>query len=369
MKLLFFIPSLTGGGAERVLSLISNELVNRGHIISIVITDSEVSYKLNDKIVLSCIKDVRHHVVGGLLRRTIIRAGNYLRYKKKACLEINSFKPDVIITFMESQMVPILLCHGHARIVSSEHNTMNRKFGKGIYFQRFFLNRFFDKITVLTSYDKEYAITKGLKKTVVISNPLTYNPISNDVYDSLFYKRKNLLACGRINSWEVKGFDLLIKSFALLTKKDPDIELDIAGAGTDKDFAYLKEIASRFGVSEKVHFLGFRNDIDYLMRIHSVFVLSSRTEGFGMVLIEAMSQGLPCVSFALPGPREIINDGVDGLLVEEQNYDKMAESIGKMMGCEELRYRMGKNGVKNVGRFSLGTITDKWEQVFNDLVR
>lgn len=369
MRLQFFIPSLTGGGAERVLSLISDELVNRGHIINIVITNREVSYNLNDKIILSCIKDVRHSVEGGFFRKTFIRAGNYIRYKKQACSEIKRFRPDLIVTFMESQMIPILLSHGSAPIVSSEHNTMSRNLGRAIYFQRFFLNKFFDKVTVLTSYDKEYAIKKGLKKTVVINNPLTYKPIGDEEYERLFGKRKNILACGRINSWEVKGFDLLIKSFALLAKKVSNVELDIVGAGEDKDINHLKELASEQGVSERVNFLGFRNDIDSLMKSHSVFVLSSRAEGFGMVLIEAMSQGLPCVSFALPGPREIIQEGIDGLLVEEQNCDKMAESIGQMLGSEELRYRMGNNGVKNVGRFSLGTITNQWEQVFNELVR
>lgn len=369
MKLQFFIPSLTGGGAERVLSLVSDELVKRGHIINIVITDREVSFKLNDRIVLSCIKDVRHPVIGGMFLKTLSRIGNYIRYKKQACLEIKRFKPDVIISFMESQMIPILLSHKRTPIVSSEHNTMSRKFGKVIYFQRFFLNKFFDRVTVLTSYDKEYAIKKGLKKTVVINNPLTFEPISNDKYESLFTQRKNILACGRINSWEVKGFDLLIKSFALLAKKDLNVELDIAGAGEEKDVNYLMNLASEFGVAGRVNFLGFRNDVSSLMRAHSVFVLSSRTEGFGMVLIEAMSQGLPCVSFALPGPREIFKDGEDGILVEEQNCVKMAESLLVMIGNEDLRYTMGKNAIRNVRRYSLGTITDKWERLFNELVK
>lgn len=369
MRLQFFIPSLTGGGAERVLSLISDELVNRGHDVCIVISDNDVAYKLNSRIELFCIKDVRLPVRGRFLEKQLCRARNFIRYKKQVGVLIKAFRPDVIITFMESQIFPILLFHKDIPVVSSEHNTMNRRFGYAIHFQRFVFNRFCDRITVLTVYDQQYAIRKGLKQTVVINNPLTYKPINKAEYEQLFQNRNNIFACGRINSWVIKGFDLLIKSFAEIAKDRPDVDLDIAGGGNEEDFIRLQDIAKECGVGNRVHFLGFRNDIDELMKTHSVFVLSSRTEGFGMVLIEAMSQGLPCVSFALPGPNEIIKDGVDGVLVPEQDCLLLSKQVLELVSNSELRYKMGLNAIENVDDYSIAKITDKWECLFNELIR
>ena len=368
MRLQFFIPSLTGGGAERVLSLISAELVSRGHDVCIVISDKDVAYNLNPRIELFCIRDVRRPVKGWFLEKQICRIKNYIRYKKQVRVLIKQFSPDVITTFMEAQIFSILLFHKDIPVISSEHNTLNRHFGYAIRFQRFFLNRFYDRITVLTSYDQQYAIRKGLTQTVVINNPLTYKPISKVEYEKLFPNRRNIFACGRINSWEIKGFDLLIQSFAEIAKEEPDIDLDIAGGGNEEDFKKLQVIAKESGVGNRVHFLGFRNDIDDLMKTHSVFILSSRTEGFGMVLIEAMSQGLPCVSFALPGPNEIIKDGVDGMLVPEQDCLMMSKKVLLLLSNRELRYNMGLNAIENVGNYSITRITDKWESLFNEII-
>ena len=116
------------------------------------------------------------------------------------------------------------------------------------------------------------------------------------------------------------------------------------------------------------YFFACEEDIKELMMSHKLYVLSSKFEGFGMVLIEAMAMGCPCVSYDLiAGPNEIIKNGEDGLLVENQNIDKLAEAMDYMLSHEEERKEMAKNAMVNVKRFEVEKIVDKWEEMFFDL--
>ena len=113
------------------------------------------------------------------------------------------------------------------------------------------------------------------------------------------------------------------------------------------------------------------NPIDHIMEEYlksSIYVMSSVFEGFAMVLLEAMSCGLPCVSFDCPyGPRNVITDGEDGILVEYLNSQALADNICKLIENEELRKRMGSNGRRNVLRFSRETIMLQWVELFKSL--
>src|SRR5574344_718945 len=184
---------------------------------------------------------------------------------------------------------------------------------------------------------------KNIKKAVVIPNMIN-QPLISESRKHETYKR--IICVGRIS--RVKGYDLLIEAWHEIYKKYPEWRIDIFGNGDMED-----EIRGKI---RELHlsniFLKGLTDNVYVEYIESDFlVLSSRFEGFGLVLAEAMSCGIPCVAFDCPcGPADIIHNKEDGLLVENGNIDKMAESISWMIEHEEERLRMGQLAKQNIGR-------------------
>lgn len=155
-------------------------------------------------------------------------------------------------------------------------------------------------------------------------------------------KQKQILAVGRLGD-HLKGFDQLIEAFALLKNQDWDLII----AGDEENGDYLKRQAAVLGVLSRIQFLGRVKEIDKIYAQASIFVIPSRSEGFPNALCEAMAAGLPCISFDfVAGPRDIITDGYDGLLVENGNVKKLAEKIDFLIENEIERKRIGKNAMQ-----------------------
>jgi glycosyltransferase involved in cell wall biosynthesis len=121
-------------------------------------------------------------------------------------------------------------------------------------------------------------------------------------------------------------------------------------------------------MNDNTHLIGATKNIAEEFSKSSIFVLSSRFEGFGLVLAEAMSCGLPCVSFDCPfGPRDIITDGEDGFLVENGNIEALSKSIEQLIADENLRKSMGEKAIINVARYDSSNIMNRWEKLFSSL--
>ena len=360
MKLLFFSQTLHSGGAERVLANITNELIRRGYNITIALNKNTIEYPLDSRINICIAPQIKlyqgRNVIRRFLRNKAIDRRDFIHTKNV----IRNVRPDIIVTFMHCNMFPIICSHGNIPIVHSEHNAFDRWLGWKYHFQRFFLNRFYDRVLVLTPFDQGYAMAKKLKNTVVIPNPNTFSAIGNEEYDNLFPTRKNILACGRVYSWQIKGFDLAIEAFAKVAERFPDIDLDIAGAGGEKEIRLLNSLAAKYKVENRLHFLGRQDDIGAIMRQHQLFLLSSRTEGFPMVVAEAMTQGLPCIAFERLAS-SIIIDGRDGRLVKDGDVVALSEAIADLISNDALRYTYGKSGLNNVSRFAAEVVATRWE--------
>lgn len=206
-----------------------------------------------------------------------------------------------------------------------------------------------DKFVVLS---KEDAAAWGeFANLVIIPNPIKKYPSQISFCDS-----KKVIAVGRY-TWQ-KGFDMLIKAWKLVDEKHPDWELHIYGAGDRGSYQKL----ARHGVfcHEAV------KDIYSKYMESSIFAFSSRYEGFGIALAEAMSCGLPAVSFACPcGPKDIITN--DGILVEPYDISSFADNICKFIENENLRKEMGMNAHKNMKQYSEKTIMQKWILLFKQI--
>ena len=365
MKLLFFSNTLCGGGAERVLANLTNELVSRGHDITIALNVNKIAYELSDNIKVIHSPQRNWYKGRNILKRihrNIIQEIHSSKHTKKVIKEV---KPDIIITFLWCNMLPIIRFHKRIPTISSEHNAYDRNIGFRRKIERFFFNRFFDKVCVLTAFDQGYAKAKGLTNTIIMPNPNTFESISTTEYNDCFEKRKNIMVCGRVFAWHVKGFDIAIEAFAKIANKIPDTDLDIVGEYDQKSKTHLENIALKCGVKDRVHFLGRNSDMTNIMKSHKVFVLSSRTEGFPMVVTEAMTQGLPCISFERLSS-SIIVDNIDGILVEDGNIDKLSNSIYELISDNEYRYQLGLEAIKNVCRFSSERVAKRWENIFNN---
>lgn len=189
----------------------------------------------------------------------------------------------------------------------------------------------------------------------VIPNVLTIKP--KQVID---YSVKRVICAGRYAPQ--KGYDLLMEAWRDINERFNDWHLYVFGNGCRTPY---QKIVDRYGLSENVHLMEATPHIEDEFAKSSIYVMSSRFEGFGLVLTEAMACGLPCVSFDCPhGPRDIISDNEDGILVENGNTKELAQALEHLMADIELRQTMGKRAAKNVKRYSPDNIMLQWSSLF-----
>lgn len=175
---------------------------------------------------------------------------------------------------------------------------------------------------------------------------------------------KVVIAAGRLAPQ--KGFDLLIEAFRKVVPHYPDWKLKIFGFGREK--ANLQKLIMDYKLYNHVFLMGPTQEIEEELAKASIYALSSRYEGFGMVIVEAMQCGVPVVSFDCPkGPAEIITHNEDGFLVENGNIDEFAERLMELMGDEQKRKQFGQNAIRNVKRFEIENIGKLWEQLFEEI--
>lgn len=205
-------------------------------------------------------------------------------------------------------------------------------------------------IVTLTKADAVYW-SQYNSRIEIIPNVVTIKPVI--VSD---YKAKKVISVGRY-SYQ-KGFDMLIKAWYLIVGQYPDWKLYIYGNGDRTSFQSLVE---HLELQDSVFCMPAVEDIASVYSKCSIYVMSSRYEGFGLVLTEAMSCGLPCISFDCPyGPSEIIDDGEDGYLVERNNIHSLAAKMDDLMKDSEKRKIMGTRARQNVGRYNKENIMGRW---------
>ncbi len=358
MKLLYITNGINGaGGLERVLSIKASYLAEHYNyevvILSLNNNDDNPFYHFSNKIQFINIS------VGGNPITYI------LSYIKGIRNIVNKVKPDVIsvcddglkafyIPKILNTKIPIIY-ERHASIALNKNGSVK---GNLIAFLMQSQIKFFSKFIVLTNSN-----TKEWSGDNIIAIP---NPLSFELQVGNSLNEKKVIAVGS-HSFN-KGYDLLLKAWKEIVFQYPDWELTIYGK-TDVNKQFVR-LAEQLKINDKVKFYEPVVNINDKYLESSIMVLSSRSEGFGMVLIEAMACGLPCVSFDCPsGPRDIIKNGVNGYLVRAEDISAMSEKIKWLIEDIKLRQKMGNNARENVKRYLPETIVKQWDSLFKSLVK
>jgi glycosyltransferase involved in cell wall biosynthesis len=216
-------------------------------------------------------------------------------------------------------------------------------------------------LTVLTEHDlSEYGeFLGGSPRVEQIPNAVTR--LDGGISD---LSSKTVIAAGRVR--HQKDFRRMVNAFALVAAKHPDWQLKIFGDGPNRE--RLENLVIELGLQANVFFPGPVKNIGAELAAASVYALSSRREGFPMVLLEAMSKGLPVVSFDCPtGPREIVRNEENGLLVPHQDVEALAAGINRMIEDEELRRRCGRGAVETAARYTIDVIGARWEELLTEV--
>lgn len=360
MTIFILVYNLTNGGAERVASLWAKGLGEAGHNVYLVIGDdkSPITYTVPESVKIRSIASYKP--------LSPLRCLDRLHKLRKLIVKEN---PDVILGILGRALwAKIVTFDRRIPIINTEHNSFERPVSAPmsplVKFDKFQKNKIYDKVTVLTQADKDF-IGERLKNVVVLPNPLAFEPTDVSMLKS---KEKIILAAGRLNAWHTKGFDNLIKAWGLIHTKYPDWKLKIIGSGKEKDYKYLNNLAKQNVVENAMELAGFIDDPIPYYQEASLFVLSSRYEGFGMVLIEAMSQGCACVACDYKGRQsEIITDENEGLVCPPDNYKELAKAIDRVISDEDLRRKMQLGAIERSKYYSVENTTRRWEKIFKEL--
>jgi len=329
-KIIIVSPAIKMGGVERSSTTLANYLSKTSNqIIFISIFHQEHFYKLSGSVIFL-------EPQFNTRRLSLIKTIVWLRYI------IKEYEPDVILVYnlFYGAIVALTICGTKIPFFVSDR-------GSPVYSWPRHIN-VFNKLAYTIKQPKglvcqtnEYAN----KRNSEIVNPKLCTVIPNIVKEVKLYPeiiRKNqILAVGRLND-HLKGFDRLVKAFSLIRNND----WQLVFAGGDEDGTPLKPLAKQLGVLDRIVFLGKVIDIDRVYAEAGIFVIPSRSEGFPNSLCEAMAAGLPCVSYDfIAGPREILTDGLDGLIIENGNIVALAEALDYLISNPEVRKDLGKNAM------------------------
>lgn len=348
IKITFVLASLGSGGAERVVSLLANKMVERGHQVEIIcLKFNDVYYQTDPRVkVMLAMKQTKNRLTELFWLR---------KYIKKQ-------KPDVVIPFTEGvYCFTILSLLGTGiPIIASERldpaaMSTTRKILKRL------LLPYADWLVVQTKSIKEYFPENIQKKTSII-----YNPVNDSVFDlpslqGRAGERPRIISVGRL--YPQKNQAMMIRAFAKVADDFPDWQLVIFGEGPLR--AELESLVSSFKLQDRVSLPGRTEHVIEELRKSKIFCMSSDYEGMSNSMIEAICVGLPIITTAVSGVKELVEDSKNGFVVPCGNVDAMRASFSKLISDELLRQAFSTHSGSKKELFNIETVVEQWLSLIN----
>ena len=366
-NIVIVVSAMNMGGAQRVVSILCNHWSQNGYTVTLISTFSDQKinyYQINNNVTLKYLINNPYfpkHKSFNLVWKLI----NLRRL-------IKSQKPDIVISFLTRVNVasalstigmksPLIICER----TFPPFPTLNNNF----FWMYRILFKSVDRIIIQTLKGKTWLNQNFSNCNVqVIPNPVVYPlPSNNERMVSpnsvTSQSKKIILASGRMHKH--KQFDVLIRAFSIVKDNFKDWDLIILGDGEEID--NLNKMLIDFNLNKRVYLPGSVGNMSEWYDRADIFILSSLLEGFPNVLLEAMAHGLPCISFDCDtGPRDMIQDGVNGILINPKEKELgLSNAIIKMINNEKFRNNIANNSIFLRDKYSVDNIMQKWDNVLN----
>ncbi|MFV0530340.1 MAG: glycosyltransferase family 4 protein [Flavobacteriales bacterium] len=377
-KIIYFINRIDlPGGMEKVLTIKANYLVEKFNYDVVIVTmnsyGNQPFFNLNKKIRLYDLQlqnNFRKGLFNRILKRNQVTSQEHFEKVKEI---IFNEKPDFCISLFSNDLYFLYKIKDGSKKIIEFHNSRQSfliESGKGIsrIIRIFYRKQLLKKLEkIILKYDQFVCLTEEdyIAWGKLENSCYIYNPFFFEIQEkSADHSNKTILSVGRIHYQ--KGFDLLIDIWEKIEKRFPDWNLKIVGRREGvKD--NLDEIIEKKNL-KRIEVISATKDIQKYYYESSLYVSTSRYEGFPLTLLEAQSCGLPIVAFRTPtGPSEIIKDNEDGLLATYLDEQDLADKLMILMKDEEKRREFGVKAKENVKRFSIDKIMKNWDSLFNQL--
>lgn len=356
MKILFCTSSMGKGGAERVISILSNNLIKDNEITILVNTNKNIAYKLDDSINIITL-DKKYK------KNSLIRNISRIKKTKKVLKEQ---KPDIIISFLPMPSFRIIIANIRMKIpvIISDRNDPKQEYKSKL--SNILMNWLYPKangFVFQTKEQKRYFKDEIQKKSRIIFNPI------NDCFlkeNKIVKKENTIINIGRL--MPQKNQIMLINAFSEIIKKYPQYKLKIFGEGPLKES--LKKRIEDLNIEDKAFLCGLTDNIKEELENSKIFVLSSNYEGMPNVLIEAMATGCASISTDCPcgGPREFIENYKNGILITVGDEKELENSIEKLIKDEEKIKELGENAKKIKEKLKTEDIINQWKEYIQTII-
>ena len=376
-KIVICTPAIySAGGVERVVAVKANYFSEHlGYDVTIIVTEGEgrkCFFPLSDSVeVINYELDFEELWRLPFWKKVLVYLRKQHEFKRRLKADLLRIRPDFVITTLRREINFVNKINdgsfkiGELHVNRANYRNFDEQGSNWVkrLFARFWMNNLLehlkrlDKMVVLT--DNAFGDWPELCNVVKIPDAL---PFRIDGKSDLSVKR--VVSIGRY-AYD-KGNDLLLQAWAIIEKEMPDWTLDIYGNGNQEP--YQMQMAELGIDPHRCHLYGPVSDVKKEYLSSSIFVLPSRFEGFGLVIVEAMACGVPVVAFDCEnGPRSIITDGENGFLIPPFEISLFAEKVMLLMADKELRYRMGKNAQKAASQYEIERVGQQWKHLFEEL--
>ena len=358
MRISILIGGLSGGGAERVVSNLSNFLSGKHDVTILTMTEDKPAYFIDEKVSLKYL--IKKDENSNFIKKNMLRYKNLREYvltqQVDAFLVFLPVTTNLLLSLRRLIKVPVIVSERGDPIYRYNSSLIHKLCMRFLYIKA-------DSFVFQTDDSKEFYAEKFGISGTVIPNAINEEFIGRNKKDKF---KKRIISVGRLN--KQKNFELLIKAFARIQSKFPDFNLEILGEGPLR--SDLTNLIKELNLEDRVNLPGYVDDVSERLGDSALFVLSSNYEGMPNALMEAMATGLPCISTDCPigGPKYLIEDAYSGFLTPINDEQKLSYVMEKVLSDKELQEKLGSNSKKITDKLNPDYIYANWEKLINKTI-